>query len=422
MISLCFITPDEMKARVKGRELYLWGASIVGCGICRALERNGISPAGFIDSSSRMQGTVALGYKVYRPDEILKKEPAQKSLPFIVITSGHYEHEIMAECEKNGFVKDRDFISARTLCPLDPSVDISGVCNLHCISCPRGNMRTQPPAGFITAATYARVLDKLLRELPFAGNIQLYAWGEPLLNPEVAQIIKTTVDRKLLCAISTNLNVRTDFADAIRAKPDWIKLSVSGYGGEHYEITHTGGKWAVLLSNMKKLSEYRRRFNPQMYVEVNYHLYKHNIGEEYDRMQALCNELGFVFRPNNAYLYSLDNIMKYREGGELTGEARQTLDMLLLDIDEGIARAEAQKHLPCAEERCFPINWNLNVRFCGAYFEPVVAGNYLETPLGEIVRRRNESPFCKRCMSLALHRFTGVYLEEKYINHEAAVA
>jgi MoaA/NifB/PqqE/SkfB family radical SAM enzyme len=421
MISLNFISPDELKARINGRDLYLWGASIVGFGVCRALERNGMTPKGFIDISSRIRGKRPLGYTVQQPAEVFAKMAQGTKPPFIVITSGHYEHEIAAECERNGLVSGRDFISARELCPLDPSVDISGACNLHCISCPRGNIKKQPPAGFISAQTYGTVLNKILKELPFAGNIQLYAWGEPFLNPAVAEIIKMTVDQNLLCAISTNLNVRKDFADAIRAKPDWIKISTSGYG-EQYEVTHTGGIWAVLLSNMRKLADYRERFNRQMYVEVNYHLYKHNTGEQYDRMHELCNELGFIFRPNHAYLYSLDNLMTFREGGELTEEAHRTLDMLLLDIDEGIARAEAQKHLPCAEERCFPINWNLQVRFCGAYFKPMVAENYLETPLDEIVRRRNESPFCSRCKSLALHRFTAVYLEEKLIEREAGVA
>jgi hypothetical protein len=60
------------------------------------------------------------------------------------------------------------------------------------------------------------------------------------------------------------------------------------------------------------------KFNPEMYVEVNYHIYKHNTGEELTRMRDLTESLGFIFRPNYAYLYSLDNIMMYREGGELS--------------------------------------------------------------------------------------------------------
>ena len=75
-------------------------------------------------------------------------------------------------------------------------------------------------------------------------------------------------------------------------------------------------------------------------------------------------------------------------------------------------RAEEQTELPCAEERCLPITWDLSVRSCGAYFKPTVADNFLETPLAEIVRRRRDSGICQRCKSYALHRFTSVYLEE----------
>ena len=115
MISLNFISPDELKARIHDRDLYLWGASIVGFGICRALERNHITPAGFIDSSARMRGSVALGYRVNMPADILGKPAQRAKVPFIVITSGHYEHEIIAQCEQNGLIKDRDFISARII-------------------------------------------------------------------------------------------------------------------------------------------------------------------------------------------------------------------------------------------------------------------------------------------------------------------
>ncbi|HON09633.1 MAG TPA: radical SAM protein [Chitinispirillaceae bacterium] len=413
MLRISMITAEALKEKIAGRDVYLWGASIVGFGIARALERNGIKPAGFIDKSRRLKGKSSLGCPVFLPEEILgDKESAGKPI-FIVITSGHYEHEIAESCIKAGLEQGKDFISAREISPLDPSVDISGICNLHCISCPRGNLPGQPKAGLMSSATYLKVLEKLLRELPFTGNIQLYTWGEPFLNPEIAQIIRMTVDRRVLCAISTNLNVRTDFSEAIKARPDWIKISVSGYGPENYERTHTGGKWPVLLENMQKLRDLKEKFNPEMYVEVNYHIYKHNTGEELTRMRDLTESLGFIFRPNYAYLYSLDNIMMYREGGELSPEAKRTLEMLLLPLDEGIRKAEMQKHLPCAEERCFPINWNLNVRFCGAYFNPVLVENFLEMPLAAIIEKRNQSPFCPKCKSLALHRFTSVYLEEK---------
>jgi len=395
---------------IRGRQLYVWGASIVGSGTCRALERCGFPPAAFIDSSSRLKGRTSLGYKVLSPSEVLEA-PMRRDNAFIVIASGHYEAEIAGLCKASGLQSGKDFMSARELSPLDPSVDVSGLCNLRCISCPRGNYEEQPPRGFMSAATYNQVLEKLLNELPFMGNIQLYAWGEPLLNPEIAEIIRITVDSGVLCAISTNLNLRKDFEEVIRARPDWIKVSASGFGPS-YEITHTGGEWKLFLSNLKRLSLLKQQLHPDMYVEVNYHLYRHNLGGEYRQMAALCKELGFVFRPNWAYLYPLDKVLDYCQGRTLTREAQRTLEMLQLGIDEGLERARLQAHLPCAEERCFPISWDLSVRSCGAYFWPTVSNNYLEETLETILDRREKSGICNQCRRYALHRFTSVYVEE----------
>jgi MoaA/NifB/PqqE/SkfB family radical SAM enzyme len=404
------LSKTDLDNLVKGRNLYVWGASIVGSGACRALERCGFPPVAFIDSSLRFKGKTTLGYQVLTPGDLLDV-PTKLENSFIIIASGHYEDEITTFCQESGLVQGRDFISARDLSPVDPSVDVSGLCNLRCISCPRGNYDEQPPRGFMSATIYKQVLEKLLKELPFMGSIQLYAWGEPLLNPEIVKIIQNTVERRVLCAISTNLNMRKDFTEVVRARPDWIKISTSGYGSP-YETTHTGANWDLLLINLKKLSKLKQQFHPDMYVEINYHLYRHNLDDEYRKMLELCSDLGFIFRPNYAYLYPLDKVMDYCEGREIGTKARQTLDMMLLNIDEGLERARSQANLPCAEERCFPISWDLHVRSCGAYFWPTISDDYLTEPMSSIIDRRNKSNICTQCKRYALHRYTSVYLQE----------
>ena len=60
MLRISMITAEALKEKIAGRDVYLWGASIVGFGIARALERNGIKPAGFIDKSRRLKGKSSL--------------------------------------------------------------------------------------------------------------------------------------------------------------------------------------------------------------------------------------------------------------------------------------------------------------------------------------------------------------------------
>lgn len=399
-----------LQAFCAGKRIYVWGAMIVGQGVCRTLERTGTPITAFLDSSRELQGKTALGYPILRQDSVFDAVRAGEGV--IIAASGHCDLEIGQLCQAAGLTYGKHYILSRDFNQIDPSVDVAGMCNLHCISCPRGNMEEQPAPGLMSAATYKKVLDKLLRENPLLGSIQLYTWGEPLLNPELPEIVAATREAKVLTAISSNLNFAKHLEPVVAAGPDWFKVSCSGWE-ESYELTHTGGKWDTFLANLQKIAALRDRLRPQMQITVNYHLYKHNLGADYQRMEALCHELSLIFRPSAAYLYPADNIMDYVNGKPLSENARRTLPLLMLGLDEGLEMARQRAALPCPEERCFPINWNCMVRSCGIFFKPMLADNFLETPLAEILRRKRESPLCAACKERGIHQFTGVYLQEK---------
>ena len=91
---------------------------------------------------------------------------------------------------------------------------------------------------------FRQVIDKIKTEDPFVGNIQLYQWGEPSLNKYLPEMIVYARSRGINCAISSNLNTNADFQRIIEAKPEWLRISASGWK-DAYEITHTGGSWPV---------------------------------------------------------------------------------------------------------------------------------------------------------------------------------
>jgi MoaA/NifB/PqqE/SkfB family radical SAM enzyme len=406
------LTREGLITLIDGREVYIWGSMIVGQGVCRSLERIGVPIESFIDSSPTLQGRKALGYPIGKPDKGFTSVHSGKGI--IIVASGHYDLEIAACCEQAGLTKGQDYILCRELNDIDPSVDVAGLCNLRCISCPRGNENSDIAKGLMSAETYSKVLNKLLKEIPLLGSIQLYTWGEPLLNPELPEIVDLTHQTKVLTAISSNLNYSKNLEAVINARPDWFKVSCSGWG-ESYELTHTGGKWDIFLSNLRKLAQLRDKIHPEMQITVNYHLYKHNIGSDYRRMESLCRELALIFRPSPAYLYPVDAVLDFIEGREISPEAQRTIPMLLVSLEEGIAKAQKLSPLPCPEERCFPINWDCSVRTCGVFFRPFIADNYLNVSLAEIMEKKKQSKLCAQCKQYSLHQFTGVYLAEKYV-------
>jgi len=411
--------PEILKKTIGSRDLYFWGARH-GYGMCRVFQRLGFSPKGFIDSSTALIGKHILGFPVYQPAQIITGGTPK---PYIVITSSFFADEISDECRTLGLLDEVDFIPFTKIQRFDYQVDISGLCNLRCISCPRGNMPNQPAAGFMKADQYEKVLDKILREDPFTGIVTLYNWGEPLLNPDLAKIVKISNDHSVLTAISSNLNIKRDFSDVIKQKPMWFRISVSGFG-KNYETTHTGGDWNLLLKNMKLLKQWREEFHPDMVVEMFYHIYNHNNTNDFKSMKALCEDLGFTFRYRHAALAPLDNIQAVMQGKPVSEQAKRAMELQILPVHEAMAIAKTQQDRECSYERCMWITWDTNVSQCMEWYADgakLVPKSFLETPLAEIIEARSDNVFCDKCKEQAIHRCYVVYGDEALIRSRKSV-
>jgi MoaA/NifB/PqqE/SkfB family radical SAM enzyme len=410
-------SPDDLRAYIDNRRVFIWGARHEGYSTLQVFQRLGFPVEGFIDSSLSLQGTQAFELDILLPETFL--EVADKNNAFIVIASGFFADEIAKICSEHGFGVRKDFISYHELKRFNYQVDISGVCNLKCISCPRGNFEVHRPAGFMSAEIYAQVLEKILQEDPYTGIITLYNWGEPLLNKDLPEIIKITTERGVHSAVSTNLSLKIDFEKVIKAKPTWFRVSNSGWG-KNYEITHTGGDWELFLRNLYKLKEYKEKHHPEMLVEVFFHIYSHN-RDDYDKMQTLCDELGFTLRYRHAALAPLDNIEKVIDGVALDAQSLQTRELQFLKVEEVIPLAMAQKDRPCYYETHLWINWDLHVAQCMEWYRPdlnLVESSFLDTPIDALWKAREESEFCKKCKAKGIHRVYCVYGDEKLIHEK----
>jgi hypothetical protein len=409
--------PTSIWERLTGRAIYIWGAGQQGRGLAPVLQRNGLQVRGFLDSSAQLQGRTVAELPILHPALALAARSDGAS-PLVIIASFFFEEEIRESCRNLGLDAERDLISYRELKPFDYAVDISGACNLRCISCPRASRQDRhPPQGFMDAGTFELVLDKILREDPLVGSLQLYQWGEPLLNPQLPEILRLAHQRGVQCALSSNLNLKCDLAPIIEAGPAWFRVSVSG-AFEQYEQTHTGASWTTLTANLAELARLRSALRPEMKAELYYHLYRDNQGESFQRVRELCATLDFEFHPVWAYLISLDDVLEHLEGKPLSPQAQEASALLALGLDEGMALARGEAGKECLVERCIHINWNLTVSHCMMFFYPqenIAVANFLETPLQEIQRARAACRLCRRCRAQALHRYCSVYTTERVL-------
>ncbi|UQZ91327.1 hypothetical protein C4J81_18695 (plasmid) [Deltaproteobacteria bacterium Smac51] len=400
-----------------GREIFLWGARQLGFSTLGVLRREGLEVAAFLDSSVDLQGRTAGGLPVLPPEDVLTRP---RGGFFIVITSGFFYEEISEICRGRGLLEGQDFITAASLQRFDYQIDVSGSCNLKCISCPRGNFTYQPGAGFMSPDTFGQILDKILVEDPFVGAVALYNFGEPLLNPRLPEIIGLARARGVATSVSTNLSFNIDLTETVKAAPAWFRVSVSGWG-DNYEVTHTGGRWGLFLQNLTRLAELRDQYTPDLNVEVFYHIYK-NREEDQARLGELCARLNFPLRLRHAALAPLDVVRDIIDHKPLTPEASATRALQLLSIEKAMDLAREQKHLPCPYQRCLWITWDRKVRQCMEWFAPELdlAPDFLKISAEDIDRLRRGSEHCARCMADGIHRCYIVYGDESLIGRLAA--
>ena len=227
---------DRLKEIVQQKSIWIWGAGNQGRGMAQSLIKMDIPLQGFVDNSLEQQQQSVLGKKVLSPDAFFRGD---FKACFVIVASFYFEKMIMDTCLKHGLAEGEDVISYTRLKPFDYAVEVSGMCNLKCLSCPRAHGKSKHPSpGFMTLDAFKKVLSKIISESPLVGNIQLYQWGEPLLNPQLPQIIQHANAHGIKCAVSSNLNLKTDYQALIESKPEWFRISCSGIG-HNYEKTHT---------------------------------------------------------------------------------------------------------------------------------------------------------------------------------------
>ena len=406
------ISPLEQlnHAVLQRKKIFIYGAGNQGRGFAQALRDSGIMPAGLIDRNPVVQGRSIAGLMVFDPS-VLEAESGQEE-NFVIIAAFFFEKEISNSLERLGYKRGKSYLPYSLLRPRDYAVEVSGVCNLSCIACPRASRK---PAGryakTMDLETFQRVIDKIRREDPFVANIQLYQWGEPTLNKQLPDMIRYARGKNVLCTISSNLNYHANFQDIMESRPECLRISVSGTG-ECYSLTHTGGKWDRFLSHVEEVAALRLTIYPEMKVELYHHLYNDDVHSDRQQIEDLCARFDFEYHPVPAYLISLDDVLGYCEGRPLPDTACQGRKLLMVDLDEGLSRARAEAALDCDALRVVLINADLSVSCCMMFYDPeynTCAENYLESPIEEITAKRQTAPLCLRCRRYGIHRYCGIY-------------
>jgi MoaA/NifB/PqqE/SkfB family radical SAM enzyme len=390
----------KLREATQGRDVYIWGAGYYGICMHRKCREHGVAVKGFIDRNPLLVNTLIEGLTVFGLN-ILEKRKEKK--PFLILAAPTMSVGMETFCVQNGFEAGKDFYSTRNI--VEFVVDISGTCNLACPSCPRGNSPRNAIKGFMDVSLFKKVVDKILADEPSLTCLALFNWGEPFLHPSLAECIGYLREKNIYSVLSSNLSIEKSIDSALRANPDWLKVSLSGYYQNVYATTHTGGSINLIKSNLYRVRYLIDKYKLSTKVEIRYHKYLNNLGQDLEKVQELCQELDFALYDVVAYYAPIERILDYHERRPV-----KNLEKLMpLFIDKEVYKvkneAPARVSTTCKYQTSqILIDCNGKLQLCCATYDD--ANNfdldYLTTPLQDIVKKKLAHDFCKKCKRYGL--------------------
>ncbi|MDR0410167.1 MAG: hypothetical protein LBH18_07230 [Spirochaetaceae bacterium] len=389
----------ELKNTIQQRDLYIWGAGLVGRGFKRVLERNGFTVKAFLDINPAL--TTIDSIAVLRPENLIQN--VRKGSAFIICTVGSQSKSIEQQCLDAGLEKNKDFLSFLQVPRQQPVIEVGGVCNYFCSDCKeqKGKLENQH---YMNAASYKNILDKLCAENPLLLNIDLSLWREPLCNPDIEEIIRFT-NVRVLCKLISKLQNCAYLEDAVKANPLQIQIIAEGYENTYEQNQINGSAWKTFLANLYKLREYANKYKVDTEISMLYILYRNNNTIDLKKMKLLCNELGFKFITDTAYLTPYDNFLDVCEHRELSPQIQKFKELLTWNMEAVLKMCMENARRPCICQRIFPvINYDGAVSLCHLFCKPKVTANFLDVPYSKIVEERGKHKFCRQCQSYGLHR------------------
>jgi radical SAM protein with 4Fe4S-binding SPASM domain len=149
--------------------------------------------------------------------------------------------------------------------PLILTILLTYNCNLKCPFCGQNDIRRNAKKlvadGFKMALTLEQI-EQILDDAASAGIRHVNLWGgEPLLHPQIFEIIRAVKKRYMRCFMVSNGTKLEEYAEKIvDSKLDFLQISVDGLCEHHDRIRNFKGLYKSIQAGVKKINEIKRIF------------------------------------------------------------------------------------------------------------------------------------------------------------------
>src|SRR5210317_145359 len=182
-------------------------------------------------------------------------------------------------------------------------LEVTNVCNLKCPFCLTGKgISGGRDVRHLSFEEAKSIIDPVAE---YIYLLQLYTWGEPLLNKDTIKIIEYAKERNIYVMLSTNATAMTPAYNErlINSKIDYLMVAIDGGSDDTYKKYRVGGNYTKVLANVCDLLEQKRkRLSDHPFVEWQFIVFKHNEHEVSDT-EKMAYKIGInKFTPLPAYV------------------------------------------------------------------------------------------------------------------------
>ena len=194
--------------------------------------------------------------------------------------------------------------------PFSISVEPTTSCNLHCQGCPTGLKQLNRPQGNLDLLLFRNILEQLKSCLAYHT---IHRQGEPILNPQIFDLIALAGKYGIYTATSTNAHYLDDesIRRVVESGLDRLIISMDGTDQETYQVYRKGGDLELISGNIKSLMEWKKKLGSRTpYVILQFLVFRHN-EHQVPQMKLLAKKLGvdkLEFKSAQVYNYEEDKL------------------------------------------------------------------------------------------------------------------
>ncbi len=260
-------------------------------------------------------------------------------------------------------------ITKLTYLPYILNIEPGNICNLKCPLCPTGTNDPGLKKGFLTFELFKKIFDQLKGSLKV---INMYSWGEPLLNKDFTQIIRYAKEKskniRIITSTSLNIKNREQLNNLLLSGIDEIIVSLDGATVETYEKYRVGGDFNLVMDNLKYLVQKRKELKKDTIIVWNFLVFKHN-EHEVKKARKMAEDLGVTFRVGLMRTSMKDEILKPHEES-IAKDIEWIPDNPEYSAYDKQKLAPKKKLKTCKKPwQEISVNWNGKVFACCAIYE-----------------------------------------------------